>query len=344
MNTDALRNTFAAHERLTPDADDVWRSIQTELQATDTHQRRTLVAVGAAATVAAIAAGALALANNTHDAHSTAPGSSTSVATSPSALTSSAMRTPIAFRDYLTMKPGWLPAGAVGQGVATGAANEFLGYLIGSGSPSTQINLTRYSGTALPTDYKRGTPQELTIGNRPAREWSVDGWYYLAIAEANATIVTVDVNAEGATAGSLRATGRRVAENLDLNAHVPVTPRFQLGYLPSPAAITSLAVDADGTTTYEFSGPAEKCMCDGGTVYMERGPETSGVGATGKPSAPTTPGRTVQGHRTEVVTGTTVPTLEVLDVVDGRTIVIQGGVGAATLASVYAIADGLILS
>ncbi|MGI8880928.1 MAG: hypothetical protein ACR2KJ_10585 [Jatrophihabitans sp.] len=130
------------------------------------------------------------------------------------------------------------------------------GYRARQGS-TTQVNLTLRPGSALPSDYKRGVPHSLTVAGAPAREWSVVGWYYLAIRRADGHIASVDVNRAGTAAGQLRAEGRRIGEHLNYQRQDSVHPQFGLTYLPPGLGVDTVSVVRGNGTTYTLTVPAK---------------------------------------------------------------------------------------
>lgn len=353
MKTDEiLHQTFAAHEHLTPDADLTLDGITHRVR----NRRRSQAAIaGVVAVVVAVAVGATLLPR----AHNAGAPTQETRSVAPAKKPSPPRLHPVKAPDYVTIAAGRLPAGKATQVlIANGFGQQVRGYNVVSGGQTTYVLIGVQPGQALPTSNKRGTPQDLTIGGRSAREWSVDDWYYLAITLPGGQIATVDI--EGGrnqgkggdgSAATLATIGRNVALHLEVNRHDPIKSSFALSYVPPGLAVGSVSRDDQNGTTYTIA-PANAHWSDQmpmyATVNEVRG-AAPGIPAAGNPRSlqkgmpPVSAGRPVQGHRSYVVTGIDVPTLWIDNVRPGVSISITGGPGVTTLAEVYRIADGLIL-
>ncbi len=353
MKTDEiLHQTFSSHEHLTPDADLTLDAIRHRVRTR--HRSRAAIA-GVVAVVVAVAVGASFLPR----AHDAAPSKQESRSVAPAKKPTAPKLHPVKAPDYVTVAAGWLPPGKSSQVlIGNGFGQQTRGYNVTSGGQSTYVLIGIQPGRALPTSNKRGTPNDLTIGERPAREWSVDDWYYLAITLPGGRIATVDI--EGGhnqgkggdgSAAALAAIGRNVGAHLELNRHDPIKSGFALSYVPPGLAVQSVSSDDQNGTSYTIA-PANAHWSDQmpmyATVNEVRGTAAEIPAAGGPPSPqkgvpPMKAGRPVQGHHTFVIAGSNTPMLWIDNVRPSVSISITGGPGVTTLAEVYRIADGLIL-
>jgi hypothetical protein len=351
MNADQiLAQTFAEHESLAPDPeltlDGVHQRVRTRRRQTVT---RSLTVAAAAATAAAVALGSSLIgADRPAPQQHVAP----ATATTPAA--------PAAAPDFVNVAAGWLPPGRSKQVVVWNTFNEQgRGYTVAAAAGSqTYILLGLAPGTALPTAYKRGTPRDLVLAGRPAREWSVDDWYYLATVLPQGRIGTVSVQggqAEGkggdSSAAALAAVGRQVAAHLRLDRHDPIRTDFSLTHLPPGFVVRGLNWDTQSGTSYTLAPRAARVTDE--TVnypvvaeYQGTRASLTGKGADakgGKREPTVTPGRPVQGHRTYLIGSRTYPVLFIDSVRPGVSITLAGGTALTDRAELYRIADGLRL-
>lgn len=352
MNADRiLVQTFADHENLAPDPeatlDAVRHAIRTRRRRAAT---RTVTVAAAAATVAAVAIGAT-LAGRAAPRSAAPAARPTAPPSTPAA--------PVAAPDFTTVAPGWLPTTRVTPVIASNDfGQELRGYTMTlPGLGSTYLLVGAAPGSALPTENKRGVPHDLRIGGRPAREWSVDDWYYLAIQQAPGRVTTIDLAGgrnEGkggdGSAAALAAIGRQVGAGLVTGRHDPIKAGFRLSYLPAGLTVRGVGwQDATGTS-YTLAPPTGP-PADETTGYPMasevRGTARTYLNGPGrahdKPRPPATPGRPVQGHPTYVVGDPDQPTLFIDSVRPGVSITISSGAGLTELAQLYRIADGLLL-
>ena len=347
-STQILNETFASHEHLTPDADLALDGIQHRLR---TRRRSRVAMAGVVAAVAATAVGAAFLTDAAdHANHATrAP-----AAHQPTAAKTQ-LQVPLPAPDHITIAAGWLPAGTVkGVVLDNGFGQQARGYdVTADDGSSVYVLIGTQPGTSLPATYKRGTAHDRSVNGRSAREWSVDDWYHLAILLPDVQVATVEI--EGGpnqgkggdgSAAALAAIGRKVGEHLDLNRHDSITPGFALSYLPAGVVTRAVGRDAQSGTSYTLASPGaqwSETMPNYATVN-EFGGLWSAMRTSQKGLPPASPGRAVQGHPTYVVSGGKVPYLWIDGVRPGISISIIGGPGVTTLAEVYKIADGLILT
>jgi hypothetical protein len=350
VNTEQiLRQTFSAHEHLSPDAESALDGIKHRVR---TRHRSRIAIAGAVAAVVAVAVGASLLAGTERQA-----GHGPTRSAPPARQPHIAAPHPVAAPDHVTIAAGWLPAGEVAQvELDNSFGHQLRGYTVTSGQDSVYVLIGIAPGSVLPTDYKRGTPHDLTISARPAREWSVDDWYYLAFVAPGGRIATVDI--EGGknqgkggdgSAAALAAIGRNVAAHLDLNRHDPIRTGFALSYLPAGLVVQAVSGKgqndagytlAPATARWQDQMPTYATVTKVSQAWRNLARQRPHVD---KPAPPTTAGRPVQGHRTYVVTGGDTPVLWIDEIQPGVSIEISGGPGVASLAEVYRIADGLIL-
>ncbi len=349
MKTDEiLQQTFASHEHMTPDADLALDGIRHRVR---TRRRSRAAVASVVVAVIAVAVGATFLPGNHHSA--TPEQTPRSVA--PAKKPSPAKPHPVPAPDHVTIAAGWLPAGKATQVlIDNGFGRQLRGYNVISGGQTTYLLIGSQPGPALPTDYKRGIPNDLTIGGRPAREWSVDDWYYLAFVTPTGEVATVDIESgQGrggdGSAAALAAMGHQVAMHLKLNRQDPIEPGFALSYLPAGIVVSDVWRDQQSGTRYTLT-PTGARWADtmpeyaNVSVVAQSWHDQAAQGAgSHKSSPPSTPGRPVQGHRSYVFTGDDVPMLWIDSVRPDLSIEITGGPGVTTLAEVYRIADGLIL-
>jgi hypothetical protein len=353
MNTEQLlRDTFAAHESESPDADAAWRRLDAQLNgppASGTAPRRrraALVGMGAAASVVGVVTAGILVAGP-HRPTADPGGERTAAGPSATAggwarISGSARPSVLAVRDYLTVGPGWLPPGQAVQIWGSRGPEQSREYQIGPTSTGTDLALAVQTGR-LDTFYKRGgTKRDLSIAGRPAREWSGPDFYHLEVQRPAGQVLWVDLKSPSESQAQLRAYGRHVGRSMRYDRHDTLRPEFRFSYLPAGSSVYAVSVDNLGATTYELR-TARTHSIDQATV------ESNEIGKW-----PTRAGRRVQGHPTRVVDASPAgsssapkpqpkPILIVEDATHGHDIVLTGGWGATTLAQLYRIADGLVL-
>lgn len=333
-----LTDTFAAHEHLAPDAEATLAEITRRLD--DPHPARgRLAVVGAAAAVAAVAAGATLLVGDEPVSRDAIPAVSPTL-TAPYPV------------DTLTVAPGWLPPGEVApEHVSTGYGDQTRTYQI-TRRPGSVLHLAVRTapGSRLPTrSHLETTARDRTVAGRPAREWSLPGQYYVVVALPRGRLASVSLHGDrGDTAAGLAGIGRRVAEQLRLDRAERVDTDYELTSVPAGRAVMSLDV-----TLMTGEG-----VVAGGTSYTVAAPSTTAAERKGqsihvaqynrswrtmefRPAPPvTTPGREVQGRPTLVVAGGG-PTLWIDEIRPGVSIRLSTNAPGASLDDLYRIADGI---
>jgi hypothetical protein len=327
-NDDILSRTFAEHEHLAPDADAVLAGLRDR-------PRRVLPVAATVTTVAAVAIGASILLDR-----SPAPTTPTG-APRPAASSAAARVVPVP--ATIALAAGRLPAGTATPSLTASSYGEQLrGYdVVGPDGTSTSVLLTARPGTALPTENKRGTPRDVTIGGRPGREWSGAGWYTAAVRGPGGRVVQVDLTSyekDGDTpvpAAGLAAVGRDVLAHVRLDRKEEIPTAYTLTYAPAGLVGRAVSTDQDGTR-YELAGPT--APAGSAAVYVEPAEGSWAGGQKGKPRPPAKPGRPVQGRPTFIVTTSAGPELFVDELRPGVSITLSAG---APLAELYKIADGI---
>jgi len=250
--------------------------------------------------------------------------------------------------DTVTIAAGWLPAGYTRPVIATRSyGTQLRGYDIETPAGHLSVLVGSQPGTALPTSSKRGEPRDVTVAGRPGREWSVDGWYRLAVRLPQARIATVDVTGSGDAKGTQRPAaelagiGRRVAAQLQLDRRDRIDTDFTLADVPAGLAVRGVAHHVDGGTSYSLAAPtapagkpARRSVDVSEATQAWRTPQ-------GKPRPPATAGRGVQGRPTWVYRTEAGPVLWVDELRPGRSVVLSSTAPGSTLDDLYRIADGI---
>ncbi len=339
-----LRDSFTAHEHLAADADDTLAGVYRQL---DGRRRGRLVAAasigGTVAVVAVLALGTVELGNRS--AAPKPPVAAATTAPRPTPTPKPAPRTALPMPAYTTISSGWLPAGTRQEDfIANGDGGQSLGTTITSGQTSTYVLLGLQPGRVLPSTYKRGTPHDLTIAGHPAREWSVDDWYHLdLLLDGQVASVEIEGGAGGGkgndgSAATLAAVGRHVAATFRVGARQPIKTGLAFSYLPAGLRVSDI-VSANQQVSFTLAGAAAPVSTPDAqppTVTWQQGGPPNTLAADA--------GRAVQGHPTLVSTAGAYPVLLLPNVHPGVDVRLDGGDGVTTLAQLYAIADGLILS
>lgn len=319
MNADQiLSRTFAEHEHLTPDPEAVLAGVHDR-------RRRVLPVAVAAVTVAAVAVGASLLVGR-------GPAAPAPAVSRPPATTAPAVP------DTLSVAPGWLPAGKVypvTQANSYGQQSRTYDIVTPDGA-GMNVTIGLRPGTELPTENEHGTPRDVTIGGRPAREWSVAQYYTGAVRVPGDRIATVDVddhdfdNSGPRPAAEVAGIGRRVLAGLRLDRPEPMDTTFRLTYVPAGLAVRAVSTYGN-TTRYELNRP-DSSERDPGTVTVEQE-------AVGPPAPPSrTPGRPVQGRPSWVQDAGIGQQLVVTGPRPGLSVALGPG---APLPELYRMADGI---
>jgi hypothetical protein len=325
MNDQLLRNTFAEHEHLAPDAELAFDGIRRRIR---TRRRSRLAVAGAIATVAAIGAGSAVIANTGgHRDKPENPPAPRSVSAAPT---------------EVTFTPGWLPAGAVETSTANEYGQQFRYYDAGIGGTTVRLTIILGHG---PMQLKGGV-HDFFLGGHPAREVGDGGAYLLDVTEPGGQLVQVQLIAirKSGDAAALAAAGRRVASEIRFGRHDAIKHRYSLSYIPAALAIRSMSWNGTHPgTSYTLAGPGESA---GGSakilIQEERVPWTTyKQGANYGAGMSHRPGRAVQGHPTYVSSVGNSTQLWIDGALPDASIALDSeGYG---LADLYKIADGLIL-
>jgi hypothetical protein len=334
MNDQLLRDTFAAHEHLGPDAELAFDGIRRRIR---TRRRSRAAVAGAVATVAAIAVGSAVLASS--GGHRATPG------IPPVSRSVSALPHQPASPTEVTFKPGWLPAGSVETSTTNESGQQFRVY--GASIGGTTVRLTISLGHG-PMQLKGGV-HDFSLGGHPAREVGDGGAYLLDVTEPGGQLMQVQLIAirKSGDAAALAAAGRHVASEIRFGRHDPIKHRYSLSYIPAALAISCMNWNGPypGTgTSCTLARPGAR-VCGGGGIFIheERVPWTMykqqaanwGAGMSHRP------GRAVQGHPTYVSSRGNNAQLWIDGALPDASIALDAdGYG---LADLYKIADGLIL-
>lgn len=340
--TQQLRDTFVAHEHLTPDADLALEAIQHRIR---TRHRSRVAVTSAVVAVAGVVAGASLVVGGTHGrgpAH-------TSAAQQPSVPPA---RTALPAPDHVTIAAGWLPAGPVHAGViGNGFGQQYRSYNVTTEAGWVYVLLETEPGTALPTSVPHknpGTPHDVRLGGHTVREWSGNeppSWYHAAFVLPGGRVATVGIDGGDGSAATLVAIGRHVLTTMRFDRHDPIRTGYQVGYLPPGVVVKSVSMDDTNNTYYVLAPPSatsNDAIPSYGTSEARTIP-TPPAGAPAKPNLPAQPGRPVQGHPTRTSAGSNPTSLWIDGVRPGVSIQVHRGPGVTTVEQLYRIADGLIL-
>lgn len=332
-----LRQTFAEHEALAPDAEATLAGIHDRLP----NRRRIATVLAAAAVVALIVAGFSVLA--AQQRRTTAP---------PPASTPTATVPAPAGPTDVSVSSDWLPPGTV----RTTMIQRYYGRQInsysvtGSDGVPIAVELRVTPGSDLtPTNGGDGPPElgfrpnDLIIGGRPAREWRNDSGHedslYTVVMRLPGNrvaqvAISVPPSVEGRGA-ALADIGRRVAAALRLDRAEPIDPAYRPAYVPRGFVIQSVGRDDLNGTSWILATP--RAVPDGAAVtIIQDATFRSGV-VPGTVAA----GRTVQGRPTHVITDGATATLWIDLLRPGVSVRVTSEHAAVPLAELYRIADGL---
>jgi hypothetical protein len=345
-----LKDTFAAHEHVAPDSDQVLAYTRERIERRRTVLSRPL-AVAAGVVVLTLAAVTVVVLNRPTDKTQAAGPNgqaqpTTSVSTGPAI---PELKMPYSL--------DWLPPGDV----------DYLVHRINVGGtaehPDTPIyggeymfNVTN-NGQGLYVDvqhfgmstvddaaFKSGPGRPVTINGLRGVESSVSdgpGGYELYVTHPGGGSMYVNVSAghgKSAPTQLLVDTGRRIAEHIRFPGNTSVTPIFGLGELPSGMKICSFdlekgfdAPDAPPGARHPSTGYRLGTCTTQPTINVYTADERDVTGTAGRP---------VQGHETRYVDENGYLKLFVLDAVKGAPVSIAGKV---PLADLYDIGNRLIL-
>ena len=344
-----LADTFAAHEHLTPNEDDVLAALNRRLRHGRFEYTRPLAVAASVALVVGAVGGAVALSHHRNHA-------ATSVQQAVTNHHQAADNQPAGI-EPLTMPYDldWLPAGSVDYvarrinvgAERTGGAPLFDGeYMLTVTTSDTalDVDVQQFPGDLQDASFKSGPGGSVTIDGRPGIESTNaggPGGYEVYFRDAIGGLMYVNVAAHpgsSASAAQLISVGRRVAGHVGFPGTAQVSPSFGIGFVPAGMEIRA----------FDVEGPSDMPLANGAT-----GPTTSyELGTTGSQEADAyvgtnsmppsgTSGRDVQGHPTSYLDDHGYRTLSVRDAVDAQTVSISSG--SLSLADLYAIADGLKL-
>jgi hypothetical protein len=334
MHADSvLHQTFVEHEWLVPDSGQAQAAFYQHLR---TRRRRTrqrsLAALTTAVAAGAVTVGATQL---TGPAPDRTPGHS-STAPSVAAGQPGSPRTPgpVSLPTTLTIGAGWLPGATTEVVDSNGFGKQQRGFLMNGGGPHSYVLITAEPGGLTPV--YGGTPHDLLINGKAAREFRQARRYYIAVQVAPGRIVSVYVGDE-ASAEELAGIGRRVAENLQLDRHDTISLPFRPTYVPAGTTVRGFERDTTaGNTTLWIGTERARRDIDASFSVMEKvAGSDSGEGLPASPKS----GRKVQGHPTRFASTSDMTYLWVDGFLGQNSVEITGRPG--TLAELYKIADGL---
>ena len=351
MNADELlREMFAEHEHLAPNADETLRQVHDRIERRFSLNRlgsrpRPFVAmatgIGVAATIVGIVAASMIIKADEKPAGPTqlatqstepAPSRATSTSVNPGPATAAPV-------EYLTVAAGYLPPGKATQVVGeNGSFGELRNYVVTGGGTSTKVDLTSAPSVAAlqGTTTFTGPGLSLKVAGHAARQWSKMGLSRIIVTRSN-RVTAVDVTRTAMPAAAIATLARTIAGGLRYDRHDALKPEFRLGYVPAGTVIAWLAVDDQRATSWLLGRTA----ADGSAPP---GANTNVYSTDAPPVLRGAAGRNVQGHVTRTGTKDGVPVLEIVGAVGPHTIVISGGPGAMNLSGLYKIGDGLVLN
>jgi hypothetical protein len=340
-----LARAFADHEADAPDADTVLAEVRTRLH----RRRRTVPAVAAAATVAAIAIGASVLVGEQRQTPPPAAPATPSSTYLPPRVPSQPTPTPV---DPLSTRPpaaaaqatvdigtSWLPTGtATPTGLYYFYGRQEREYVVTDpGRPQLNIELRLWTGTALaPDQFLDAAPRDLTLGGRPAREWPGPGLYVVVLQVPGGRVAQVNVFSPGGRAADLVGTGRRIATSLRLDEATPIRPDFHPTYVPKGQVVRGVFVRPGDGTAWCLAAPHAD-PAGPGLVLVEENRKATDPTVGGSP----VPGRPVRGHPTYLFTEQDRVSLWVDGLVHGRSLVVSDVGKRASAAELYKVAEGV---
>lgn len=342
-----LTRTFADHQDEAPDPEAVLADVHARLA----RRRRIIPVLAAAATVAAIAIGAIVLAGQ-RPAPAPPSGPAVPTVTGPSSTPRpdptprdplSAVPLAEAARSTVAVETTWLPPGSARTtALMLSYGRQLRTYdVTGPDQETVRVDLEVRAGSALTTVNADGAPsRDLTIGGRPAREFSQDRHYVVVERLPGDRVAEIRVQPMPNSSIDLAAAGRRIAASLRFDRPEPVSPAYRLTYVPKGLVVREVGrSDALGGTEWGLSRPRAP---DTGP-WVALGEDTR-PGTSSSLPQPVVAGRTVQGHPTHLVTqaGNQVA-LYVDRFVGGNSLTINVTDGLVPVAELYRIADGVRL-
>lgn len=356
MNVETeLVSTFATHEHLAPEPDDVLAAVHARV-ARPHRPGRPLAVAATVVVLSGGIAGAVAFTRGPATPSTGAPGAS--VPATPAA--DPAPDAPVTTRPVVAgpaplampFDVGYLPPGTVeyiarrvnvsaldtsGPPVLDG---EYL-LTVTTGGRRLDIDVQQMPGGLGTPTFKSGPGAATTVGGRAAIESSVNsgpGGYEVYSLDPAGGLLYVNVANDPATTsaadpGTLATVGRQVAGSVTLPGTTTVTPTFGVGYVPAGLLVRGFDVEpasADGTpatTSYDI-----------GTAAAQD-PRISVFTGVSRPAGPTA-GRPVQGHPTLYTDDAGYVTLVVTGAAGGSDVCISARL---PLDELYRIGDGLVL-
>lgn len=340
-----IKDTFAEHEHVVPEHDEVLAATRQRIDRRRTVLSRPL-AVAAGVAVLTLAAVTVVAVNRSGPSQAAAPGDEVQ-ATAP---VSTAATEPAIADLTMPYSLGWLPSGEVdylGRGINIGSTAEspdvplYGGeYLLTVTVDGQVLTVDVHQLRMMPVDeaaFKSGPGSPVTInGQRGVESANSDGpgGYELYVTHPDGGSMYVGVAAQhGSTAPAQQLVdiGRRIAQNIRFPGTTTVTPAFGLRDLPEGMRICAFNVDkpvggSEPNTRYALG----ECST---TPPIKVN--------TAVPGAPRgIPGRPVQGRETRYSDESGYRVLSVLDAVGGEPVIVAGSVPPADL---YDIADRLVL-
>jgi hypothetical protein len=345
-----LKDTFAAHEHVAPDGDQVLADARERIQRRRTVLSRPL-AVAAGVIVLTLAAVTVVVLNRPAD------GTQAAAPTGQAPPTTAANTGPAIPELHMPYSLDWLPPGDI----------DYLVHRINLGGtaehPDTPIyggeymfNVTN-KGQVLYVDvqhfgmstvddaaFKSGPGSPVTIKGLRGVESSISdgpGGYELYLTHPGGGTMYVNVSAKNGTtapAQLLVDTGRRIGEHIRFPGNTSVTPLFGLGELPNGLKVCAFDLEKGG-----FDAPSASGTRHASTGYQLgtcTTQPTINVFTADSRDVAGTAGQPVQGHETRYVDENGYHKLFVLDAVNGQPILIAGSVPVADL---YDIGSRLIL-
>ena len=353
MNIDTLlQDTFAAHEDLAPDTDDILVAARERITQRRSGLAQPLAIAASVVVVAATATGG-AIALNRHSDHT---GQSAQPVASPSHVAPAHQPAGSGIAP-LTMPYdlGWLPAGSVtylARRINVGAVSEssapsFGGeYLltVTTATATIDIDAQQMPGDLAGVRFKSGPGVPVTINGRggiESKNSGGPGGYEVYFRDAEGGLMYVNAGphtVSSVSAAELTAIGRQVAQSVRFPGRTQVRPTFGVGYVPAGLRVRGFDVESgssDLPTSTGSSGPWTSY--DVGTSTRLESVVNIGTNVA-TPSG--TPGRQVQGHPTRYADEHGYRSLYVLGAVHGQAVAIAGRL---PLSELYKIADGLVL-
>lgn len=343
-----IKETFADHENITPDSDEVLAAAQQRIDSRRAVSRPLAVAAGVVAlTLAAVTVVAL---NRSGDSNTQAADPVGKVTTA--APTSAASAAPGMPELTMPFDLGWLPPGEadyVARRINTGGSaeepdkpvygGEYMLY-VRNGDTTIMVDVQEFKMVSVDdAAFKSGPGKPVTInGKRGIESANYDGpgGYELYLQHPEVGAMYINIGPEnGGTADpeTLATYGRQIAENIEFPGTTTVTPSFGLGALPRGMRMCTFDVEKpfDESPTPSTSYSVGGCAEESSSIHVST---TDVNGPRG------TAGHQVRGHKTRYIDENGYRSLWILDAVGDSPVLIAGRVAEGNL---YVIAKGLVL-